>query len=61
MLEIFDKYGIVDIRHGDQNAQVYLNKDTNKWELFLSDGNMMNPFDNKQEAIDEGTKWVTRR
>lgn len=55
MLEILDIYGIVDIRLSTRNAQVYFNNNT--WELFLSNGNMTY-LDNKQDAVDLGTKWV---
>lgn len=60
MVDIFDNYGIVDIRLGEQHAQVYFNKGTSGWELFLSNGKMLY-LDSKQEAVDAGIEWVTRR
>lgn len=55
MLEIFDMYGIVDIKLGERNAQVYFSD--NMWELFLSNGSMT-CLNSKQDAIELGIKWV---
>lgn len=55
MLKIFDMYGIVDIKLGERNAQVYFNDSI--WELFLSNGSMKQ-LDNKEDAINLGIKWV---
>lgn len=60
MLDIFDGYGIVDIRLDEQHAQVYFNNGTSEWELYLSDGNILH-LGSKQDAVNEGIEWVTRR
>ena len=60
MLDVFDMYGIVDITLNEQSAQVYFNNGTSEWELYLSNGDMMH-FNNKHDAITQGTHWVTRR